>query len=376
MAGTDRIDVVPFHRGQVFDKFLSGNIPSGPGAEFMTVHALEDNSFSIQSHDGILHLETAEANSLRNHFRDLSFCIHNLDKQVVKMGFLCAPEQRIFHLHHISFSALQRILKSCLLFSFSGKSETNLSGSCGFQLHGEICLRKGIVQKRTDRQILHMDLRNRIEINVTVDTGEPEEILILTPASAGPFEDLGRQLVLSLFQIRSQFKLGRGEAVLAVTHEFSVEPEGQAALRSLEGDEDFLSLHGRRYFKIFYIACHRIELLWNLAGFYLFSALPGVLDVGILRFIIAFHLDMGRHANVAPGFTAVVFLLKTRNRTPVIFRIMEFPEAVQTVTELLFFLLHRRQRSEITVIGMGSYPILAEISRVFYFFVVKFTHLL
>ena len=46
---------------------------------------------------------------------------------------------------------------------------------------------------------------------------------------------------------------------------------------------------------------------------------------------------------------------------------MEFPEAVQTVTELLFFLLHRRQRSEITVIGMGSYLILAEISRVFTF---------
>ncbi len=68
MAGTDCIDVVLFHRCQVFDQLFSRNNTAGYGAELVAVDAFKNNAFSIQHHDVVFHLKAAESDSLRNQF--------------------------------------------------------------------------------------------------------------------------------------------------------------------------------------------------------------------------------------------------------------------------------------------------------------------
>ena len=97
MTGTDRIDVVLFHDLKVFAKFFFGHVSSTHRTEFMTVYTLEYDTFSIQCHDAVFHLESSESNFLRNHFLKFSGLIINLQSQIVKLWILCTPEYRIFH---------------------------------------------------------------------------------------------------------------------------------------------------------------------------------------------------------------------------------------------------------------------------------------
>ena len=76
MTGTDGIDIVLFHDHQVFDQFFSGYHATGYRTEFVTVYTFEDDSLAVQHHDGIFHLKTTEAHSLRDHFCYLSVLIH------------------------------------------------------------------------------------------------------------------------------------------------------------------------------------------------------------------------------------------------------------------------------------------------------------
>ena len=78
MAGTDCIDVVLFHDLKVFAKLFFGHVSSTHRAEFMTVYALEYDTFSVQCHDTVFHLKTTESNLLRNYFLKFSCLVINL----------------------------------------------------------------------------------------------------------------------------------------------------------------------------------------------------------------------------------------------------------------------------------------------------------
>ena len=165
-----------------------------------------------------------------------------------------------------------------------------------------------------------MDFGDRIKVNVPVDAGEAEEVLVLQPAGGGPFEDLAGQLVLPAPYIGRQVEFRRGKAVFAVAHIAAVAPEGQTALCASEADEDFFTFHKFRQTEITYIAAHRICPRGHLAGRDLLSAVPGILDVDIgrpvpgspdrIRPVQTFHLDMGRHMDVIPGPAVKGSLLK------------------------------------------------------------------
>ena len=91
MAGTDRIDIVLLHRLKVFAKFFFGYVSSAYRTEFMTVNTFEYDTFSIQCHNAVFHLETTESNSLWDHFLKLSCLIINFQCQAIKLWIFCAP---------------------------------------------------------------------------------------------------------------------------------------------------------------------------------------------------------------------------------------------------------------------------------------------
>ena len=80
-----------------------------------------------------------------------------------------------------------------------------------------------------------MYIRDRIEIYIPENAGEPEKVLILAPAARCEAKDLCGQLVLTLrINELRELKLGWSEAVLGIADILSVQPKGKATLRSLE----------------------------------------------------------------------------------------------------------------------------------------------
>ena len=114
MAGTDCIDVVLFHRCQVFDQLFSRNNTAGYGAELVAVDAFKDNAFSIQHHDVVFHLKAAESDSLRNQFLHRSILCGDFQQKIIQHRCLCGPQFRVidfqnklcFPIQH-TFGALQ-----------------------------------------------------------------------------------------------------------------------------------------------------------------------------------------------------------------------------------------------------------------------------
>ena len=114
MTGTDCIDVVLFHRCQVFDQLFSRNNTAGYGAELVAVDAFKDNAFSIQHHDVVFHLKAAESDSLRNQFLHRSILCGDFQQKIIQHRCLCGPQFRVidfqnklcFPIQH-TFGALQ-----------------------------------------------------------------------------------------------------------------------------------------------------------------------------------------------------------------------------------------------------------------------------
>ena len=131
MAGTDRIDIVLLHRLKVFAKFFFGYVSSAYRTEFMTVHALEYDTFSIQCHDAVFHFKTTESNSLRDHFLKLSCLIINFQCQVIKLWIFCAPEYRICYFPGINFFSVECFFVLDHGLSVFGKSDLNCAFAPG-----------------------------------------------------------------------------------------------------------------------------------------------------------------------------------------------------------------------------------------------------
>ena len=214
-----------------------------------------------------------------------------------------------------------------------------------------------------------------VQPHAAEDAGEAEEVLILAPAGGSPLEHLHSKFVHTRLEIGSQIECVCGEAVLGVTHIRPVQPKSHAAFHTLELDVDGLALHGFRQFKVFHIACHRIEPLRDLARLYLFTAIPRVLNIRVLGNVVALHLDVCRNMNVIPAAAIVIRLFKAGDGTGVVLCVGEFPDAVQ---------LQRQRRGACPIFFAGSVStetcmsiqhVFLEKGGVFYFCKIKCSHI-
>ena len=91
MTGTYCIDIILLHHSQVFAQFLLRDAPAVYRTEFMAVSTFEHNPFSIQRHNAVFHLKSAEPGLFRNNFTQAAVSIVYLDRQVIQFRFLCTP---------------------------------------------------------------------------------------------------------------------------------------------------------------------------------------------------------------------------------------------------------------------------------------------
>ena len=374
MACPHCIDVVLLHDGQVFSKLLFRYMSSAHRAEFMPVNPFEDNSLTVQCHDAVFHLKSAESHFLRNDFHQSAGGVCHGNRQVIKIRLFRTPERRMIDLPGKGILSIQFLLFLEANFSVVRKHELCFSASpcpgADFQLR----LFQRLIRNCADSEITDMDFRHRVQVDIPVKPGEAVEVLILTPASGRPFEYLHSQLVFAFSYIVSKFKVGRCKGILAVSHKGTVYPDSHAAFCPLEGDKKTFAFHSLRHAEIFHIACDRIKILRNLSRADILSAFPRVLCVCVLRRVIALHLDMGRHPDVIPGSTAVLVLFKSLDNCAIIFRIMEFPDSIQALLKQTASCFSVRFGRIVRMIGVSLCSSITEILRILYVFIIKCSH--
>ena len=196
--------------------------------------------------------------------------------------------------------------------------------------HREVSDRKIPGRNCLHPEVKDMKGRHLIEIDVPEYARKAEKVLVLKPAAARPFVDLDRKPVPALLHVGREFKFGRREGILAVAHELPVQPEGEAALHTAEGNENPVSVPPLRYADIPHIASDRIRSHGRLPAGHILVAVPGVLNIHILGLSEALHLDMGGHIDVIPARDIKIFSKKAGNDSIPVFCIMEFIKAVKT----------------------------------------------
>ena len=206
MAGTDGIDVVLLHSHNILDQFLTGYVSSCDGTELVTVHTFEHNTFSVEGHNAVFHFKAAETNFFRNNLLEHSVLIIHFHVKVIKIRFFRTPEQRIQNFPCTGIFTVQSFFILQKDLAFSGKYKFQFSFSPGFCHDLKTCFFKGLIRDRTDLKIIDMNLRHGIKINISVNSGKAEKVLVFAPAAGCPFEYLGCQFVLALFQILCKLK--------------------------------------------------------------------------------------------------------------------------------------------------------------------------
>ncbi len=238
----------------------------------MAVGPVEADAFAVEQHQAAPDLEAAQAHLLRHRLHPYAVPVKHLDGQAIQAGGLRAPQPGIVHGQDGLSLRRERNVGTCNLPLSVVQAAYGMARA--HRLHGNAHLAGGeiIAERRGDLQVPDMHFRDGIQIYLTEEAGEPEEILVLHPAGVGVPEHLGGQLVLAGDQIVRQLELRRCEPVLAIAHIASVAPHGQTAFRPLEGDIDPLSRQTLRQGKVFHVAAHRIELFRDLPRLYIFAA--------------------------------------------------------------------------------------------------------
>ena len=108
MTGSDGVNVILFHGDNIFYNIFPCSMTSCKRTEFVAVYTLKDYSLSVKHHKIVFHLKMPESHFLRNHLFQLSVCIPNLQKQIIKYRCLRTPEFWFFHIH----------MKNCFLLHF------------------------------------------------------------------------------------------------------------------------------------------------------------------------------------------------------------------------------------------------------------------
>ena len=126
--------------------------------------------------------------------------------------------------------------------------------------------------------------------------------------------------------------------------------------------------------EIFHIASHRVKTLRDLSRVKFLVTFPWILDIGILWYIISFHLDMRRYINIFPVLAGICVLLKSCNCTCIISCIVEFPESVEAVAIGSFLIFPFFLTAIIHVVRMRFHSSVTEILWIFHQRIIKFFH--
>ena len=144
-----------------------------------------------------------------------------------------------------------------------------------------------------------------------------------------------------------QVELGRGERVLRIADEHAVEPDVHRLLHALKADNHALAAQRLVQVKPAHIGADRVVIRLGELALHALArhagkgrtavlvALPRVQGVDVVNLVIAGHLDVARHGDVAKGRIVVAFLIEACRTRLGVHGIGKLPHAVKTLAQRL-----------------------------------------
>ena len=365
MAGADGVDVVALHGDQIAADLPLRHSAPGLRAVVVPVDALEDDAPAVEMHDAVDQLEPAEADLLADEFVFASICADEREFEVVQVGLLCAPEVGMFHREGKVKIGAGRLAHGKDVRAVGEHQAQRIAGKpfLNLQLHADVehgvfvC----VVQQRLDVDIRDMRGGRSIEEDVAEEAGKAHEVLILEPASGAEADDLTAELVFALDEIGRELEIGRGEGIGREADVMPVQPDGDAAFRALEGNKDALSLPAFGQEEVLAVAGDGVKVLGDVADLDILDAVPGILDVHILRRAVALHLDMRGDGDIRPRTAAEFRRFEAAYDLSGIERMVEFPKAIQAHAQAGFARHPFRPAGKGDVIGVGGNAVFGKI---------------
>ena len=200
----------------------------------MAVGTLEEDSLSVDQNLVALMLHAAETHLLGNGFDD-SILVGDGGHECVQMGSLGTPYLGCFDLSvndlcAFPFQGLGGLPYVIAVGIGECQGECLSSGLYGIHFHVECSVGIVVGKSSGHEEVLNMSCRPGIHVYFTCYAGKSPEVLVLAVGTVAPAHHLhGDGGFLSRYHIFGNIKFGCQFGVLAVSHFFSIYPQGEVA---------------------------------------------------------------------------------------------------------------------------------------------------
>ncbi len=294
----------------------------------MAVHALEHDPAAVDPQQPVLDAEPSDTDLLRHELDHSSRLVQHLDREVVQVRVLSAPQPRVLHADG------ERPVPGVDQFAHTPEGRPDAARPDQRDPNGDDRLGQVVGHLGRHPDVLDMDGGPPVQDDVAEQSGEPVEVLVLDPRAGAEPEHLGGERVLAVDQGVGEVELRRRERVGAVADPGAVEPDGDRALGTVEGHAEPLALSQRTLERERpHVARHRVESLRHLPGHHRLVPVPRVLHVGVLRTAVALQLDVARHGDVVPSRAVEPSRLEPVDRPGRVRGIVELPRPIQALLE-------------------------------------------
>ena len=335
VAGADRVDVVLLHQQDVVHHVLEGHRTAVVDVRLMTVHALHLDRLAVDEHHAVDNLLLLHAETLRPNV------LARGDDERVEIRLFGAPELHALELglrgHRLARDG-ERTELGDLLPPVEDLGLWRLDRSVGRKRQRNRRVLVLPVEHRRDREIADAALRTRPERHVTEDAREAEHVLVLEIAAVAPAEDLDREEVVALLEVRRDVELRRKLGVFGIADLLSVRPHVVGGIDAVEAQDDLAALPGLGHGEgrtvggdgiVVRTSRITVDDRRETAVLRIREVLMRIPDIGVARNAVAAHLDTARHVDRVPVGIVEIGLEEVRRTPRGIADPLDLPIAVQ-----------------------------------------------
>ena len=271
----------------------------------MAVRTLDEHRLSVHQQLSALDLHLAETRVQGNDFDGFAGRVFQGHRNAVKRGNFRRPRLHLPGVEHETGYRTEEFRRFGSHGLAVGSRERHLRraapGRCGqSQLHGEpaagVVLREG----RVEPHVGDMALLTGIKVAVAAHAREAEEILIFEVGSVAPAEDLKGEEVLAGLDIFRDVEFGLEFRILAVTDEFSIDPQVDIRGDGPEMGDDLLVRPRGRNFDLTAVGADVVFGRGHLGRIVFKLLAPRITDIEVLRIAVAVQLPQSRNGHRAP----------------------------------------------------------------------------
>ena len=328
MTGTNGIDIVFLHELDVKQHIFLCDRSACFRIKFVSIDALENDTFSIQAHDSVFQFKSAESDlgSADLDFISAFVCQNHCKR--IEIRYFGTPRLAIFNCPVYGFLFIG-FCNDRSIFICQDRFHRTLAHNIQRCREDTVCT----VIICNHSHITNMGRRCRIKEYVTENAGESPEILIFQPAGRTSLEHCNSKFVALFTNIWCQFKFRRCKRIFAVADKFAVQPDIHSSFHTLKRNKYTLIFQSIVQVKISDVAANRVVLFRDKRRTEMLLSLPRINGVDVLRLAVSLQFHVPRNLNVVKIVSAVAFFIELLLPFRRILCPRKFPGAVQILNQ-------------------------------------------